>query len=95
MVGQNFLGPGFVQAQPQRQRVRAGVGQAQHLADRGDVGLAVGAVQPFGDVEDHVGPEPAQGLIGVGIRFNGIDGVLFFEAMLYGANGFLGVAFGQ
>ena len=52
---QSLLGPCLVEAQGERERIAAGVGNSVELADRRDVGLAVHAVGAFGDVEDDVG----------------------------------------
>ena len=52
----------LVEAERQRERVAAGVGDAVELADRRDVRLAVRAAQPLGDVEDDVGALRAQSL---------------------------------
>ena len=53
---QDLLRPALVQAEREGERVGGVVRDAEELADGRDVSLAVGAVEPLGDVEHEVGP---------------------------------------
>ena len=65
---EDLLRPRLVEAERERERVAARVGNAEELADRGDVRLAIRAVQAFGDVEDDVGARGAEPLGKVFVR---------------------------
>ena len=69
-MGENLLGSGLVQCEAERERIRGVAGHAEELADCRNVRLAVRPVEPFGDVEDEVGPEQGQprGEAGVGLE---------------------------
>ncbi len=62
VVEKALFGPRLVETDPQRQRVTAGIGDTPELAEGGDVRLTAGTPQPFREVEDDIGPGPAQGL---------------------------------
>src|SRR6266702_3569206 len=54
-VGEDLLRPSLVKCERQCQRVGAGIGDVQVLAQRRHVRLAAGAVQALGHVEDNLG----------------------------------------
>ncbi len=54
MLEQDLLAEGFVERDRERGAIRAGVGDAEQLAEGRDLGLAVAAFDAFGDVEDQV-----------------------------------------
>src|SRR4029450_2106577 len=56
-VGEAPLGPPLVERETEGQRVGRVTGDAEELADRGDVALAVRTVEALGDVEDEVGSD--------------------------------------
>ena len=62
LAREDLLGARLVEAERERERVAAGVGNAVELADRRNVRLAVRAAQALGDVEDDVGALGAQPL---------------------------------
>src|SRR5207248_1061899 len=62
MKGQRLLGPRLVEAESQTERIAAGIGNSEKLADGRDVGLAIYAAEAFGDVEDDVGSGLAEAL---------------------------------
>jgi hypothetical protein len=56
-VAQDLFGAPLVQREAECQRVRGVIRDAEELADRRDVALAVGAIEPLRDVEDEVGAD--------------------------------------
>ena len=62
MGGEDVLRPRLVEAERERERVAARVRDVEELADRRNVGLAIRAVEAFGDVEDDVGSLGAEAL---------------------------------
>ena len=57
VIREDLLGAPLVEREAEGQRVGGVVGDAEELADRGDVPLAVRAVEALGDVEDEVRPD--------------------------------------
>src|SRR5881394_57004 len=53
--GERLLGAPFVQRERERERIGAGVGDAQVLADRRNERLTTVAAEPFGHVEHEIG----------------------------------------
>ena len=49
--GQSLLRPGFVEAERQGERITAGLGNSEKLADRRDVRLTIHSAESLGDVE--------------------------------------------
>src|SRR5207247_734766 len=63
---EDFLGARFVEAEREREGIASRVRDVEELADRRHVGLAIRAVESFGDVEDDVGSRVAEVLWKVG-----------------------------
>jgi hypothetical protein len=76
--GDDALGEVLVERQRERQRVGAGAGHPEHLADRGHLGLAAAAGKPLRDVEDEVrrgGEHPLQEAAAEAESLHGVAGV--------------------
>ena len=69
-MGEDFLGAALVEAQAERQRIAAGVGDAEHVQHRRNLRFTAGAVQAFGNVEHQVRTESPIGFEGVEIGFD-------------------------
>src|SRR5687768_8340577 len=52
--GESLLRLRLVEAERERERIAAGVGNPEKLADRRNVGFTIYSVKPLGDVEDDV-----------------------------------------
>jgi hypothetical protein len=83
---ENLLGACLVEAEREREGIAARVGDAVELADRGDVGFAIGSAQTLGNIEYDVGAgiaEPEGEVVG---RFESDDFTVAGERIVDGIN---------
>ena len=83
----------LVEAERERERVAAGVRDVEEFADRGNVGLAIRAVETFGDVEDDVGASGAESFGEFFGRLEGDDVAERGERRRDGSDRFGGIPF--
>ena len=76
-----------MQRERERQGVARGAGDVQELADRRDVGLAVRAVEAFGDVEDEVRAGEGEFLREENVGFEPDDVAEETQSLLHRFNG--------
>ena len=93
-MGKNLLGAAFVEAETERQRIAAGVGDAEHVEHGRYLCFTAGAMQPFGDIEDQVGTDLSISLKRIEVGFDQCDLVARGQGRFHCLDGMDVVPFG-